>query len=252
MKSYGLIGFPLKQSFSQKYFSEKFDNLKIDAEYLNFSIPSVDEIVEIIKNTPTLCGFNVTIPYKKDIIPFLDELDETAKQVGAVNVVKIKRENGTIKLKGFNSDVIGFENSLKKYITPNHKKALILGTGGASLAVEFSLKRLNIEYLFVSREPKNSNTISYQQVDKKLLESHTLIINSSPLGMFPNIETSPEIPYNHLTSNHLLYDLVYNPPITKFMELGMANGAMAVNGLEMLHGQAEEAWAIWNNDSNLR
>lgn len=252
MKSYGLIGFPLKQSFSQKYFTEKFSSLNIDAEYLNFSIPSVVEITDIINNTPTLQGFNVTIPYKKDIIPFLDELDETAEQVGAVNVVKIKRDNGIIKLKGFNSDVIGFENSLKKYLTPKHKKALILGTGGASLAVEFSLKRLGIEYLFVSREPKNSKTISYQQIDKELLASHTLIINSSPLGMFPNIETAPEIPYNHLTANHLLYDLVYNPPITKFMELGLTNGAKAVNGLEMLHGQAEEAWSIWNNDSNFR
>ena len=247
MKTFGLIGFPLKQSFSQKYFTEKFVNLSLSAQYLNFSIPTINDLPSILAANPTIEGFNVTIPYKKDVIKFLHEMDETAKSIGAVNVVKVRYENNKPILKGYNSDIIGFENSLKKYITSNHTNALILGTGGASLAVEFALKRLGIEYIFVSRKALDEKTISYSQLDRKTIEKHKLIINTTPLGMFPEIDFAPELPYNELSSEHLLYDLVYNPPITKFMELGAKYGAKTVNGLEMLHGQAEEAWRIWNN-----
>lgn len=246
MSTFGLIGYPLKQSFSQKYFTNKFLDLGIDSQYLNFSIPSIDELPQIITNTPNLKGFNVTIPYKKSVLKFLDDIDDTAQSVGAVNVVKvIKKEKSTI-LKGYNSDIIGFKNSLEKYLLPHHKHALILGTGGASLAVEYSLKQLGIDFKYVSRQSTNPKILTYDQIDRTIIEANTLIINTTPLGMYPDIDTAPEIPYHFLTNNHLLFDLVYNPLITKFMELGQKQGALTVNGLEMLYGQAEEAWRIWN------
>lgn len=247
MKTFGLIGYPLKQSFSQKYFTQKFQDLQIEAEYENFSIPSIESLGGILKERSTLKGFNVTIPYKKQVLAYLDELDEIAKEVGAVNVVKITTVDGKMHLKGYNSDIIGFENSLIKYLRPYHKKALILGTGGASLAVEYALKRLGIEYKYVSRSSSLSGTLTYEQITPEIITVFTLIINTTPLGMFPDIESSPSIPYHFLTSNHLLYDLVYNPEKTKFMQQGELNGATTVNGLEMLYGQAEEAWRIWNS-----
>lgn len=246
MKTFGLIGYPLKQSFSQKYFTEKFTKLEILAQYLNFSIPTIEELPNIISQNPSLIGFNVTIPYKKEVIKYLDEIDDTAKTVGAVNVVRITYLDKKPILKGYNSDIVGFENSLKKHIQPHHTKALILGTGGASLAVEYSLKRLGIQYQYVSRSSNDSTIFTYNQITKDIVESYTLIINTTPLGMFPDINTAPDIPYELITNKHLLYDLVYNPLTTKFMELGQRQGATVVNGLEMLYGQAEEAWRIWN------
>ncbi|MBP8851089.1 MAG: shikimate dehydrogenase [Breznakibacter sp.] len=247
MKTFGLIGFPLKQSFSQKYFTQKFQDLHIEAEYENYSIASIEVLEEILREKDSLKGFNVTIPYKKQVLAYLDELDDIAKEVGAVNVVKISTINGKKHLKGYNSDIIGFENSLIKYLKPQHKKALILGTGGASLAVEYALKRLGIEYRYVSRSSSSSDILTYEQITPNVIAEYTLIINTTPLGMFPDIESSPNIPYHLLTNDHLLYDLVYNPEKTKFMQQGELNGAVAVNGLEMLYGQAEEAWRIWNS-----
>lgn len=247
MRTFGLIGFPLKQSFSQKYFSKKFLDLQIEAKYDNFPIPSIDEINQILNNESNLVGFNVTIPYKKQILSYIDELDEIANEVGAVNVVKVSFKDGKRHLKGYNSDIVGFENSLKKQIKPSHTNALILGTGGASLAVEYSLKRLGIKYRYVSRSSSTPEILTYQQLTPEILANNTLIINTTPLGMFPDIDSCPEIDYNQLTDQHLLYDLVYNPEKTKFMQLGELRGATVVNGLEMLYGQAEEAWRIWNS-----
>lgn len=247
MRTFGLIGFPLKQSFSQKYFTQKFSDLNIEACYENYSIPAIEGLTEILDSESNLAGLNVTIPYKKRVLAYLDELDEIAKEVGAVNVIKITTQEGKRHLKGYNSDIVGFENSLKKYLKPHHTNALILGTGGASLAVEYSLKRLGIKYKYVSRSSTKPSILTYEQITPEILSQATLIINTTPLGMFPDIDSSPTLPYNLLTNRHLLYDLVYNPEKTKFMQMGELNGATVVNGLEMLYGQAEEAWRIWNS-----
>ena len=244
MKIYGLIGYPLKHSFSKKFFSEKFSREGIDAEYLNFEIDSISQFKEIIESHSNISGLNVTIPYKEKIIPFLDNLDEGAKDIGAVNVIKIIRDKDELQLIGYNSDIIGFQNSIEPLINKNlHKKALILGTGGASKAVYKGLKNLNIESTFVSRTPKGQQ-ISYDNLDNKILSEHTIIVNTSPLGTFPDINNAPDIPYHLLTSSHLLYDLVYNPEETKFLTTGKQFGATTKNGLQMLELQAIAAWEI--------
>ena len=247
MDTYGIIGYPLKHSFSRKFFTEKFEKEKIDAEYLNFEISDISLFPEIVNNYPTLKGFNVTIPYKEKIIPYLTKLDPGTKKIGAVNVIKVVHSDGDIKLIGHNSDIIGFQNSIESLINKKiHHKALILGTGGASKAVQGGLYNLGIEWLYVSRTPKEDQ-ISYKAINQNILDEYTIIINASPLGTFPDIENAPDIPYQLLTPKHLLYDLVYNPAETKFLRLGKEKGAIIKNGAKMLELQAIAAWKIWNS-----
>lgn len=241
MDTYGLIGYPLGHSFSRKFFTEKFEKERIDAQYLNFEIPSIKEFPDIIKNNPTLRGLNVTIPYKQQVMQYLDDISEEAKAIGAVNVVKVAKEG----LTGYNSDVIGFVNSIKPLLKPHHKKALILGTGGASKAIRYGLEeKLGMETLFVSRTSRE-NMITYNDITKDLLQDYTVIVNCSPVGMFPKVDECPALPYEAMNENHLLYDLVYNPLETLFMKKGAAQGATVKNGLEMLHLQAIASWEFW-------
>lgn len=246
MDKYGLIGYPLKHSFSVNYFNEKFHSEGIDAEYVNFEIPSINELPDIIKDNPQLKGLNVTIPYKEKVISYLDELDKDTRAIGAVNVVKIIRQpKGKYKLIGYNSDIIGFTESIEPLLEPQHKKALILGTGGASKAVFHGLKNLGIEAKYVSRTPA-AGMLSYEELTPEIMAEHTIIVNGTPVGMYPNVDFCPDIPYECLTPNHLLYDLLYNPNVTLFMKKGEQYGAKTKNGLEMLLLQAFAAWEIWH------
>lgn len=247
MEKFGLIGYPLKHSFSIGYFNEKFSSENIDAEYVNFEIPSIDEITKIIDENPNLQGLNVTIPYKEQVIPFLDELDPDAAKIGAVNVIKIIKEKGKTKLVGYNSDIIGFTHSIQPFLHSHHKKALILGTGGASKAVYHGLVDLGIACTFVSRIRKNENMLTYEELSPEILKEYTVIVNCTPVGMYPHVNECPNIPYELLTPNHLLYDLLYNPNLTLFMKKGEEHGAVTKNGLEMLLLQAFAAWEIWND-----
>lgn len=244
-KIFGLVGYPLGHSFSAKYFSDKFEKEGIDAKYLNFEMQDILEIERILSDHKNLVGFNITIPHKTNIFPYLSEIDQEAKAIGAVNVVKTIQTDKGIQLKGFNSDVIGFEKSLKPQLQPSHKKALIFGTGGASKAVVYALQKLGISYKFVSRTP-SSQQFTYADITPEVMEEYTLLINCTPLGMSPKTELCPEIPYKFITSNHYLYDLIYNPEETLFLKNGAKQGAVTKNGLEMLHLQAEAAWEIWN------
>ena len=246
MRQFGLIGLPLAQSFSKKYFTAKFENEKIDAVYDLLELQDISELSALLMNDE-LYGLNVTIPYKEKVIPFLDELDKTAADIGAVNVIKFIRDKGTLRLKGYNSDVIGFETSLCPFLKSYHKKALILGTGGASKAIDYVLRTLGIETTFVSRTPK-PGILTYSQLSKEILSDNLLIINASPVGMYPHISECPAIPYQFLTPNHLLFDVVYNPYETLFLNRGKEMGAFGLNGENMLVGQAIAAWEIWNNE----
>ncbi len=248
MKKYGLIGYPLTHSFSKRFFTEKFDTEKIDSTYDNFEIDSIQKFPEIIKNNPELIGLNVTIPYKEQVIPFLNDLNDSAREIGAVNTVKITRTETGVHLKGFNTDTFGFENSLKSLLKDYHKKALILGTGGASKALKYVLKKLGIEFISASIEELKENEIRYGEIDEKMMAERLLIINATPLGTYPKIENFPSIPYEFITEKHLLFDLVYNPEITQFMAKGKARGATVKNGYEMLLGQAMRSYEIWNNN----
>lgn len=246
MDKYGLIGYPLKHSFSVNYFNEKFHSEGIDAEYVNFEIPSINELPDVIKNNPQLKGLNVTIPYKEKVISYLDELNEDAEAIGAVNVIKIIRlPKGKCKLIGYNSDIIGFTQSIEPLLEPYHKKALILGTGGASKAVFHGLKNLGIEPKYVSRTP-GEGMLSYEELSPEIMTEYKVIVNGTPVGMYPNVDFCPDIPYEYLTPNHLLYDLLYNPNVTLFMKKGEQHGAKTKNGLEMLLLQAFAAWEIWH------
>ena len=245
MKKYGLLGYPLGHSFSKNYFNQKFEAEKIDAEYLNFEIPDIKEIKSVIKENPELNGLNVTIPYKQQVIPYLDDLDNDARLIGAVNVIKFSKGLfGKVKLKGYNSDIIGFKQSIEPLLKDHHRKALILGTGGASKAVFHGLKQLGIAATFVSRQCKEY-CITYEEITEKIMEQYHVIVNTTPLGMYPNVNACPNIPYELLTSDHLLYDLLYNPDETLFMQKGKERGAVVKNGLEMLLLQAFAAWEIW-------
>ncbi len=246
MDKYGLIGYPLKHSFSVNYFNEKFNSEGIDAEYVNFEIPSINELPDVIKDNPNLKGLNVTIPYKEKVISYLDELDKDAQAIGAVNVIKIIRQpKGKYKLIGYNSDIIGFTESIEPLLEPHHKKALILGTGGASKAVFHGLKNLGIEAKYVSRTPA-AGMLSYEELTPEIMAEYTIIVNGTPVGMYPKVDFCPDIPYEYLTPNHLLYDLLYNPNVTLFMKKGEQHGAKTKNGLEMLLLQAFAAWEIWH------
>ena len=247
MNTYGLIGYPLGHSFSRKFFTEKFEKEGIDAQYLNFEIPSIEEFPNIIKNNPTLKGLNVTIPYKQQVMQYLDDISEEAKAIGAVNVVKcqLSTVNCQLHLTGYNSDVIGFVNSIKPLLKPHHKKALILGTGGASKAIHYGrTKKLSMETLFVSRTAREG-MITYEEVTSEVLKEYEVIVNCSPVGMYPHVDECPALPYEAMNENNLLYDLVYNPLETLFMKKGAAQGATVKNGLEMLHLQAIASWEFW-------
>lgn len=244
VKLFGLLGKNIAYSFSRGYFSEKFSALNLQKhKYVNFDLQQIENFQATIKANDHLKGMNVTIPYKEEIIPFLNTLDKTAKQIGAVNTIKFTK-NG--ELKGYNTDVVGFENSILPLLKKHHKNALILGTGGASKAIAYALKRNNINFTFVSRKPKDKKEISYESLSKEIIDKHTIIINSTPLGTSPNVEKCPDIPYQFITSKHILYDLIYNPAITTFLSKGKEKGATIKNGLEMLKLQAEESWRIWN------
>lgn len=243
MRKFGLIGYPLSHSFSQKYFTEKFSRENIyDCSYENFSLPDIHQISSVILKETQLRGLNVTIPYKEKIIPFLHFKNEVVEKTGACNCIKIN----DAKLYGYNTDVIGFEISLKKKLKEYHKQALILGTGGGAKAVEYVMKKLGIDYKFVSRKTSSGNTINYNDLDESIIQSHTLIINTAPVGMFPNVDAYPNIPYHALTEKHYLFDLIYNPEKTMFVQKGEERGAAIANGHEMLIIQAEESWRIWN------
>ena len=244
METYGLIGEKLGHSFSKKYFTEKFETEGINAQYELFELPDISHFPLLVACN-NFSGLNVTIPYKEKIIPFLDELDPVAKAVGAVNTIQFIRSQARTILKGYNTDVIGFTNSFASLLQPQHKNALILGTGGASKAVAYALKTLNIDCRFVSRNPSDE-IYSYRQLTKEIIGKYKVIINCSPVGTFPNIDVDPGIPYQYLSSGHLLYDLIYNPEKTLFCKLGEEHGATIKNGLDMLYGQAVAAWAIWN------
>lgn len=245
-KTYGLIGYPLTHSFSKKYFSEKFENEKIEnCQYELFPIENIDLFPQLIKENPNLKGLNVTIPYKESILPFLHELDETAKAVTAVNCIKISTEK---KLTGYNTDVFGFKQSIKPFLETQHKRALILGTGGASKAVRYVLEQIGIDCYFVTREKSqvsSPKSFLYNELNEHIVRTFKLIVNTTPIGMYPDVTQFPDIPYQFISSSHLLYDLVYNPTETVFLKKGKEQGASTVNGLSMLQQQAEEAWRIW-------
>lgn len=241
MTKYGIIGYPLGHSFSRGFFTEKFARESIDAQYLNFEIPDVAMLSDVLRDNPELRGLNVTLPHKQAVIPLLDEMSEEAMEIGAVNVIRVR--NG--KLKGFNSDIIGFTNSIMPLLQPHHKKALVLGTGGASKAIRVGLNRLGIEWTYVSRSPRDG-MVTYEDITAETLQEYTVIINCSPVGMFPKVDAAPAIPYELLSPQHLLFDCVYNPEETLFMKKGRKQGATVKNGLEMLHLQAVASWDFWN------
>ena len=242
MTKYGLIGKNISYSFSRGFFTRKFERENINATYENFDLKSIIQFPEILEQNHDLRGLNVTIPYKESIMPFLDELDPEASEIGAVNTVTIKTSG---KTKGFNTDYFGFLQALKPHLDGHQEKALILGTGGASKAVVYALNKLGIQSKFVSRKP-GPEALSYEKLDKKVLSEHSIIINCTPLGTSPNVIEMPPIPVSEITSKHLVFDLIYNPPVTKLMELSKLNGASVLNGMKMLELQAEKAWEIWN------
>jgi shikimate dehydrogenase len=243
MKQFGLIGYPLKNSFSQNYFSSKFLSLALlDYAYQNFQLAQINDIKQLLAENTDLRGLNITLPYKQSIIPYLDEIDDDAKKIGAVNCINIVNK----KLKGYNTDAFGFEKSLLPLIQNKlPERALILGTGGASKAVIYILTKLGIDCKMVSRTPQQ-NIIGYENLTQDIIQSHTLIVNCTPLGMFPNTEQLPNIPYQFITAKHIAYDLIYLPIETQFLAQCKTQGAITKNGLEMLHLQAEKSWEIWN------
>lgn len=250
MVEFGLIGRNLIHSFSPAYFKDKFETNGIEGKYNLYPLNNIDEITELVKKEENLLGFNVTIPYKSDILPFLSNFSDDVKSIGAVNVIKIKRTKSDslenrCELIGYNTDWIGFKRSIKPWLNDNIKSALILGTGGASKAVSFALDSMGIKAIFVSRNPIEQDILHYDDLDKKIIQENLLIINTTPLGMFPNLEEFPDLPYHHLTSDHICYDLIYNPVETMFLRKSSLYGAKVKNGLEMLHFQADEAFKIW-------
>ena len=245
MDKYGLIGHPLGHSFSKSYFNEKFQNENIDAEYINFDIPDIDDLPEVLASNPELRGLNVTIPYKQKVISFLDSVSPEARAIGAVNVIRITHKGNNTKLKGFNSDVIGFTKSIEPLLEKKHKKALILGTGGASKAVDYGLRSLGLETVFVSRYER-PGTIQYNRITDDVVREYNVIVNCTPVGMFPHTDECPQLPYDALDEHNILYDLLYNPDETLFMYKGRKKGATVKNGLEMLLLQAFASWEFWN------
>ncbi len=247
MDKYGLIGYPLGHSFSISFFNEKFENECINARYENFEIPTIEGLPEILDSNPNLRGLNVTIPYKEKVIGFLDSLSKDAREIGAVNVIKVTHKGNKTVLKGFNSDVIGFTRSIEPLLERFHKKALILGTGGASKAIEYGLKTLGLETVKVSRTEK-PGTLQYSKITPDTIREYNVIVNCTPCGMYPHADECPDLPYEAMDSHTLLYDLIYNPDETMFMKKGKAHGAIVKNGLEMLLLQAFASWEFWNSN----
>jgi shikimate dehydrogenase len=245
LHQYGIIGYPLSHSFSPAYFNNKFAKLAIDAHYDVFPLENISLFPALLQSNKNLRGLNVTIPYKQSVIPFLDDLDDTAQVVGAVNCISIN--NG--RSKGYNTDITGFKESLLPLLQSQHRQALVLGTGGASLAVNYALEQLGISYLKISRESSKGDR-TYEQLTPDIITHRKLIINTTPLGMYPLIEDAPPLPYNAVGPQHLFYDLIYNPVETKFLALGKQHGAIIKNGLQMLELQAEDGWKIWNTTSH--
>ncbi len=245
MDKYGLIGFPLGHSFSKDYFNNKFNSERIDAQYINFEIPNIEEIKAIILTNPELKGLNVTIPYKQQVIPYLHDITKEAKEIGAVNVIKITRKGSKVHLKGYNSDVVGFVESIRPLLERYHKNALILGTGGASKAVDYGLRSLGVQTMFVSRT-KKAGAFTYKELSYEMMEDYKVVVNCTPLGMYPNVNECPDIPYEAVGNHHILYDLIYNPNETLFLANGRKRGAVTKNGLEMLLLQAFASWEFWN------
>ena len=246
MKTFALVGRNISYSFSRRYFAEKFAKEQItDCEYINFDIPQIEELPSLIYATPTLVGMNVTIPYKEKVIDYLDSLSPEAKAIGAVNVIRVTHKDNKVILKGFNSDVIGFTKSIEPILESYHKKALILGTGGASKAIDYGLKSLGLETLFVSRSNK-PNAIQYKDVTTDTVKKHNVIVNCTPLGMYPHADSCPQLPYEVMDNHTLLYDLIYNPDETLFMKKGLEHSATVKNGLEMLLLQAFASWEFWH------
>lgn len=247
MDKYGLIGFPLGHSFSKSFFNEKFQNEGIDAEYINFEIKGIDELPEVLATNPELRGLNVTIPYKEKVLSFLDYISVEARAIGAVNVIRVDHKGDDVLLKGYNSDVIGFTKSIGPLLETFHKKALILGTGGASKAINYGLKSLGLETVLVSRFER-PGTIQYKDITPDVVKEYNVIVNCTPSGMFPHYDECPDLPYEALDNHNLLYDLIYNPDETLFMKKGRERGAQTKNGLEMLLLQAFASWDFWNGD----
>lgn len=243
MNKLGLLGKNISYSFSRVYFKEKFEKEGItDTEYGNFDLETIEMLPSIIKNTKNLKGLNVTIPYKEAVMPYLDKINKKAKAIGAVNTIRITKKG---KLIGYNTDCYGFKKTIKPFLKPHHKSALILGTGGASKAIAFTFKELGIPYNYVSRKQSEDITYTYDTLTETDIKNHQIIINSTPLGTFPNVEDCADIPYYAITNNHILFDLIYNPEETKFLRLGREQQAITINGLNMLRLQAEKAWSIW-------
>ena len=246
MRVFGLIGKSIEHSFSPGFFNQKFIREKLpDCQYKLFPLKNIEEVVRLINTNPGIRGLNVTIPFKKTVIPFLNEIYPVASEIGAVNTIKIVRDQKQIRLIGYNTDAYGFQFSCIA-LHYRQKKALVLGTGGAALAVKFILKRMQIPFLSVSRFPKNKFEIGYNNLDGSVMREHQVVINTTPLGMFPDVNECPPIPYRYLNSKHFLFDLIYNPTETKFLKLGRLSGATIQNGLLMLELQAERSWEIWN------
>ena len=245
MDKYGLIGYPLAHSFSISYFNEKFQNEGIDAEYINFEIPTIEALPEVLASNPELKGLNVTIPYKQRVMSYLDAISPEARAIGAVNVIKVEHRGNDVRLKGFNSDVIGFTKSIEPLLERYHKKALILGTGGASKAIDYGLKSLGLETVFVSRYER-PGTIQYERITPDGVKEYNVNVNCTPCGMFPHSDECPNLPYEAMDSHTILYDLIYNPDETMFMYNGKKQGATVKNGLEMLLLQAFSSWEFWN------
>jgi len=249
LKRFGLIGYPLSHSFSKKYFTEKFEKEGIDdAMYELYPLKNASEFVKLIQTDKSLCGLNVTVPFKTDVLEFLDQVEEEALSIGAVNTIKVEREadKKAFRLIGYNTDVHGFKISLKPLLKKGQNRALVLGTGGSSRAVTYALAILEIPFLQVSREPKSESDISYIGLNEGLIQQHNLIINCTPLGMYPDIDQCPDIPYDCIGPDHLVYDLIYNPAETELLKRCKEKGASIKNGLEMLEIQAEKSWKIWN------
>jgi len=249
IKKFGLIGKKLGHSFSKNYFENKFKDLKLaEHEYQLFPLENISEFKSLLLREKELIGLNVTIPYKEEIIPYLNELDETARVIKAVNCIKIIRSSNDIFLKGYNTDAFGFKQSLKPFLEPQHERALILGTGGASKAVKYVLENLGIQVWEVSRNKTKENQFIYDDLNENFLKHFKLIVNATPIGMYPNVDDCPALPYSAIENDFLLYDLVYNPEETLFLKKGREKGAVCINGLSMLYHQADEAWRIWEKE----
>ena len=245
MRKFGLLGKHIAYSFSRAYFEKKFKDESIDdATYENFDIDNISMFPDIVKNTAELKGLNVTIPYKELVIPYLDKLNKKAKKIGAVNTIKTSKKG---KLIGYNTDYYGFKKSIQPYLKKYHNEALILGTRGASKAIAYALKELKIKYTYVSRKPKHEEIMAYKSISENIMKEHLIVINCTPLGTYPDIDNCPPIPYDAITNQHILFDLIYNPELSKFLALGAKNNATTINGLNMLKLQAEKAWRIWNS-----